>query len=210
VKRFNAGDQEAFVEIYERHKNKIFVVTFGLLRDRSDAEEITQEVFIRAHRGLSAFRGESSLSTWLYRIAKNLCKNRYWYKFRRRSHLTSSLDAPMGPDSVASFADMISTNERTPGDDAVADEFSRCVDECMSRISRRSREILTLRCIKNTSYEEIAEILCLEIGTVKSRIARARDELRKTLLEAMRATSSNNRLIHLLQFESSSGSVKTL
>src|SRR5512133_607976 len=90
VRRFNAGDEAAFVEIMNRYREKIFSVALALLRNRADAEEIAQDTFIRAHRGLSRFRGDSSLATWLHRIAVNLARNRYWYFFRHRRTEPSS------------------------------------------------------------------------------------------------------------------------
>src|SRR5438105_3726280 len=95
VRRFNAGDEDAFVEIMTRYREKIFSVALALLRNRADAEEIAQDTFIRAHRGLARFRGDSSLATWLHRIAVNLARNRYWYFFRRRRHATLSLDCAL-------------------------------------------------------------------------------------------------------------------
>src|SRR5512132_1613034 len=95
VRRFNAGDEAAFVEIMTRYREKIFSVALALLRNRADAEEIAQDTFIRAHRGLARFRGDSSLATWLHRIAVNLARNRYWYFFRRRRHATLSLDCAL-------------------------------------------------------------------------------------------------------------------
>src|SRR5438270_9357319 len=91
VKRFTAGDSEAFAEIVARYRDKMFAVAFDRLRNRGDAEEIAADTFIRAHRGLAQFRGESSLSTWLHRIAVNLALNRYWHRFRRRGHLMQSM-----------------------------------------------------------------------------------------------------------------------
>src|SRR5450759_2102090 len=96
VRRFAEGDEVAFVEIMERYRGKIFNVTLGLLRNHADAEEITQDTFIRAHRGLANFRGDSSFATWLYRIAVNLSRNRYWYFFRRRRQESLSLDCALG------------------------------------------------------------------------------------------------------------------
>src|ERR1051326_4826415 len=84
VHRFKDGDESAFAEIVERYREKMFAVAFSTLRNRADAEEIAQDAFIRAHRGLANFRGDSALSTWLHRIALNLSRNRYWYYFRRR------------------------------------------------------------------------------------------------------------------------------
>jgi len=92
VTRFNAGDESAFVEIMRRYHNRLFSLAHNLLRNAADAEEIVQDAFIRAHRGLANFRGDSSLATWLYRIALNLSRNRYWYFFRRRRQDSLSLD----------------------------------------------------------------------------------------------------------------------
>src|SRR6266700_1341121 len=100
VRRFRAGDDSAFVDIMNRYREKIFTIVLGLLRNHADAEEIAQDTFIRAHRGLANFRGDSSLATWLHRIAVNLSRNRYWYFFRRRRHATLSLDCPLGDDGA--------------------------------------------------------------------------------------------------------------
>ena len=118
VRRFAEGDEKAFVEIMERYRGKIFTVTLGLLRNHADAEEITQDTFIRAHRGLANFRGDSSLATWLYRIAVNLARNRYWYFFRRRRHATLSLDCALSDDSDATFADLVATDAPSPAREA--------------------------------------------------------------------------------------------
>src|SRR5687767_12082556 len=107
VRRFNSGDESAFVEITAHHREKIFSIAYALLRNRSDAEEIAQDTFIRAYRGLARFRGESSLATWLHHIAVNLSRNRYWYYFRRARHTTLSLDSPLKDGSTASFADLL-------------------------------------------------------------------------------------------------------
>src|SRR5882724_443790 len=114
VHRFNEGDESAFVEIMSRYRNKIFSIAFGLLRNRADAEEITQDTFIRAHRGLSRFRGDSSLVTWLHRIAVNLARNRYWYFFRRRRSVSLSLDHTIGENADGTFADLIATDTPDP------------------------------------------------------------------------------------------------
>ena len=184
VRRFAEGDEAAFVEIMERYRGKIFTVTLGLLRNHADAEEITQDTFIRAHRGLANFRGDSSLATWLYRIAVNLARNRYWYFFRRRRQDSLSLDCALSEDSAATFADLVADVVQDPAQETVASEFSTLVDRCMERLDARHREILTLRNVLNRSYEEIATTLGINVGTVKSRIARARENLRTLLAEA--------------------------
>lgn len=184
VQRFNAGDESAFLEIMTRYREKIFAITFSLLRNRSDAEELTQDTFIRAHRGLARFRGDSSLSTWLQRIAVNLARNRYWYFFRRRRHLTLSLDCPLGDESDATFTDLVAADAPDPARHAATDEFAALIEACMAKLDARHREILTLRNLLHRPYDEIATILGLNVGTVKSRIARARENLRTLLAEA--------------------------
>jgi RNA polymerase sigma-70 factor (ECF subfamily) len=183
VRRVNAGDEAAFNKIVERYRTKIFGLTLGLLHNRGDAEEITQDTFIRAYRGLVRFRGDASLATWLYRIAMNLARNRYWYFFRRRRHATLSLDCPLGDDSAATFADQFASEAHDPAQETATDEFTSLIAECMERLDAVHREILTMRNILHLSYEEIAASLGLNVGTVKSRIARARERLRAQLAE---------------------------
>src|SRR3954463_12170049 len=124
VSRFNSGDEAAFVEIMTRYREKIFSVALALLRNRADAEEIAQDTFIRAHRGLGRFRGDSSLATWLHRIAVNLARNRYWYFYRRRRHATLSLDCALSDDSDATFADLVATEAPSPAREATTCEFT--------------------------------------------------------------------------------------
>ena len=133
VQRFNTGDEGAFLEIMRRYQAKIFTVTQGLLHNQADAEEIAQDTFIRAHRGLARFRGDSSLATWLHRIAVNLARNRYWYFFRRRRHATVSLDCPIGEDGDATFSDLIATDAPDPARLSTREEFSSLVSECMGK-----------------------------------------------------------------------------
>lgn len=184
VRRFHGGDEAAFVEIMNRYREKIFTVAISLLRNHADAEEIAQDTFIRAHRGLANFRGDSSLATWLHRIAVNLARNRYWYFFRRRRQDTLSLDCALDADTSATFADLIASSEADPAHETVTNEFATLVSSCMEKLEESHREILTLRNILHRSYDEIAQTLGLNVGTVKSRIARARQNLRALLAEA--------------------------
>jgi RNA polymerase sigma-70 factor (ECF subfamily) len=184
VARFNAGDASAFVEIVARYRDRLFAVAFAMLKNRSDAEEIAQDTFIRAHRGLAKFRGDASLATWLHRITLNLARNRYWYFFRRRRHATLSLDSAFSGAGTATFADLVATDAAGPVREAVAGEFVDLIGTCMGRLGERQREILNLRNTLNRSYGEIARELGISVGTVKSRIARARESLRVLLAEA--------------------------
>jgi RNA polymerase sigma-70 factor (ECF subfamily) len=181
VDRFRKGDGAAFEEIVGRYWNRIFSMVNQLLRNPQDAEEVTQDAFIRAHRGLASFRGDAAFSTWLYQIATNLARNRYWYWWRRKRDQSVSIDAPVGPGNDTTLADIIPAEVETPDDITVTAEFVDRIGHGMERLRARHREILILRNVRNLSYEEIAGILGISIGTVKSRIARARESLRKKM-----------------------------
>jgi len=183
VRRFNGGDDSAFGEIMSRHKTRIFSAAMALLRNHADAEEITQDTFVRAHRGLATFRGDSSLATWLHRIAVNLARNRYWYFFRRRRHSTLSLDAALGPEGDATFSDLLSADAPDPSQETSRNEFVGMVEACMEALEPGHRSILAMRSVLDQSYEDIAKTLGINVGTVKSRIARARERLRRSLAE---------------------------
>jgi RNA polymerase sigma-70 factor (ECF subfamily) len=183
VRRFNAGDDAAFVEIVMRYRGKMFAVALSHLRNHADAEEIAQDTFVRAHSGLARFRGDSSLSTWLHRIAFNLSHNRYWYFFRRHRHDSLSLDSAFSDDNLATVSDLIASDAPGPAREEANREFLAHVNACMEKLSAKQREILTLRNGLDQSYEGIARALGINIGTVKSRIARARENLRALLAQ---------------------------
>lgn len=187
IRRFNRGDTAAFDEIVERYRGRIQALAERFLHNHADAEEIAQDTFVRAFRGLARFRGESSLATWLHRIAVNLARNRYWYFFRRRKHLILSLDCPLGGeggDSNGTFTDLVANDEVGPVQSASTGEFVGLVATCMEQLEIGHREILTLRNELNHSYDEIARELGINPGTVKSRIARARGKLRDLMAGA--------------------------
>jgi len=190
VRRFQAGEEEVFTEIMTRYSTRIFALANNLLHNIPDAEEVTQDTFIRAHRALKDFRGDSSLATWLYRIAVNLARNRYWYFFRRHRQDSISLETQPGgaaaidnAGGTGAFGHLIAATTRTPVQETVTEEFTALIAACMERLDARQREILTMRNTLNLPYEEIATALHLNVGTVKSRIARARETLRALLAE---------------------------
>ena len=184
VHRFNDGDESAFVEIVARHRQRLYGVGYGMLRNHADAEEIAQDALLRAHRGLAQFRGDSSLATWLHRIAANLARNRYWHGFRRRQHATISLDCALYEGAPENVSDLVATSAAGPAQEAETAEFSALVDRCMPQLGEKPLEILTLLNTSGHSYQEIAELLGITLGTVKSRIARARKRLHRFLVEA--------------------------
>jgi RNA polymerase sigma-70 factor (ECF subfamily) len=183
VSRFNAGDNAAFVEIVTRYREKLLSFAHSLVGNHADADDIAQETFIRAHRALARFRGDSSLATWLHHIARNLARNHYWYFFRRHRHATLSLDCAFSGDNETTFSDLIASDAPSPAREEANREFLAHVAVCMKKISTDQREILTLRNGLNLPYGDIAQTLGIGIGTVKSRIARARESLRAFLAE---------------------------
>ncbi len=181
VNRIKSGDASAFDEMVSRYWDRIFARVMQLLKNRQDAEEVTQDAFVRAHRGLEKFRGDSSFSTWLFQIATNLAHNKYWYWWRRKRDASISFDQNISDEGAATLIDIIPAEGRDPYDDLLSREFVDRVGECMPLLSLKHKEILTLRIANDMSYDEIADKLNISIGTVKSRIARARNSLRNKL-----------------------------
>jgi len=184
VKRFNAGDQQAFAEIMGRYHKRILALVRRFLQNDHDAEDVAQDTFIRAHRALANFRGESALSTWLVRIAMNLACNRYWYFFRRQRQNTISLDQPLTDSQTNPLTEIVAADAPSPLRLAIRNEFVDLVAECLDKLEVPHRDILRMRYLQHYSYEEIGEALGINFGTVKSRVARAREKLRKLILEA--------------------------
>ncbi len=178
VRRFNTGDQEVFTEMVARHRRRLVALALNFLKNPADAEEIAQDALVRAYRALGSFRGESSLGTWLRRITVNLAINRYGYEHRRFRHTTDSFDSRVHPESSLTLGDLCVCPAPDPALDSELRELSASVDRCMALLREEQREILRLRTVLENSYEQIAAALGLCLGTVKSRIARARTCLR--------------------------------
>lgn len=184
VRRFNTeGDQAAFKEIVHRYYNRIVAAANQALHNSFDAEDIAQETFIRAYRGLAKFRGDSSLATWLYCIALNLARNRYWYFFRRRRHETFSLDQTIVEDGNCTLIDVLPDTSSNPRLETMNNEFSDITTRCMNGLDTQQRQILVMRNVLHQSYGQISARLGVNVGTVKSRIARARASLRELMLK---------------------------
>ena len=181
IERIKNGEHAAYNDMVERYWDRIYARVNHLLKNKQDAEEATQDAFIRAHRGLENFRGEASFSTWLYQIATNLAHNRYWYWFRRKRDQSISLDQPLTEDGELTLENVMPSSGETPSEAAVTQEFIDRVTECMSGLGEKHRAVLLLRNVHNLSYEEIAQQLEISVGTVKSRIARARESLRELM-----------------------------
>ncbi|MEE2988308.1 MAG: sigma-70 family RNA polymerase sigma factor [Verrucomicrobiota bacterium] len=183
IERIKAGDMAAYNVMVIRHYDRIFSRVSQLLNNKQDAEEVTQDAFIRAHRGLQNFRGDASFSTWLYQIATNLAHNRYWYWFRRKRDQSISLDQPQCEDGSLTLENVMPCADENPAEAVVTQEFVDRVSACMQYLNDKHKEVLILRNVKNLTYDEIAQQLEISVGTVKSRIARARESLRGLLGE---------------------------
>ena len=183
IERIKAGDMAAYNVMVIRHYDRIFSRVLQLLNNKQDAEEVTQDAFIRAPRGLEHFRGDASFSTWLYQIATNLAHNRYWYWFRRKRDQSISLDQPQCEDGSLTLENVMPCADENPAEAVVTQEFVDRVSACMQYLNNKHKEVLILRNVKNLTYDEIAQQLEISVGTVKSRIARARESLRGLLGE---------------------------
>ena len=180
VAQCQAGNEAAFDALVRRHQGRAFNVAFQLLRDREDAAEVAQDAFVRVYRNIGSFRGECEFTTWLHQIVVNLARNKHRWWHRRGREKMVSLDAPVqsadGPVEV-----QLPATGGGPDADAAQAEFVKELSAKMAELPAQFREVLVLRNVEELSYEEIAAVLKCSIGTVKSRIARAREALRASL-----------------------------
>lgn len=179
VARLRAGEMEAFAELVMQYQPLIFSVIRRMVRDEEEAHDITQETFLKIYRHFSRFRGESSLKTWVFRVAINQAHNsQRWWRRRRRDE-TRSLDEP--PEDGDTLGAKLTSAGETPEAQALAHERRREIERALGNLKQDFRLAVILRDIEGLSYQEIAAILEISLGTVKSRIARGREMLRAQL-----------------------------
>lgn len=181
LSRLKVGDRGAFEELVATYQGLVFDLAYRLLGDREEARDVAQETFLKVFRYVGSFRGESGLKTWLYRITVNQASNhrRWWNRRRRRE--TFSLDT--SPDDTAPMSERLRSSGASPEQLALVRERERRLMAALETLKHDFRVAVVLRDIQELSYEEIAETLEISVGTVKSRIARGREELRKRLRE---------------------------
>ncbi|MFK7988279.1 MAG: sigma-70 family RNA polymerase sigma factor [Sandaracinaceae bacterium] len=182
VERLKRRDEAAFNELINLYQGRIYRLVFRMLGDRAEAEDLAQEVFITVFKSIDGFRGDSKLSTWLYRVATNHCKNRIKYLQRRARGKKKEFDEIAEHDAIES-ATMNSTSSIARPDQVVeAYEKEQILKKAIASLDDDHRELVVLRDIEHMTYEQIQEITGLATGTVKSRLHRARHALRQKVL----------------------------
>ncbi|HEX4512118.1 MAG TPA: sigma-70 family RNA polymerase sigma factor [Polyangiaceae bacterium] len=179
LERLRARDERAFNELVKTYERRVFGLVFRMLGSRAESEDLTQEVFVQVFKAIGTFRGESKLSTWIYRIAVNLCKNRAKYLRVRHTGEQDQLEdvAERLPLSQAPNANV--AHVARPDEAMAGRQVEEIVRQAISEVDENFRECLILCDVEELSYEEIAEITGLPVGTVKSRIFRGRAQLRE-------------------------------
>jgi RNA polymerase sigma-70 factor, ECF subfamily len=180
--RLKAGERAAFEEFVAAYQGLVYELSYRLLGDPEDARDATQETFLKVYRHVGNFRGESGLKTWLYRIAVNQASNQRRWWWRRRKKETISLDIA-GDEGRETLADRLAARGATPEQIALDRERESWMMTALESLKHDFRVAVVLRDVQELSYEEIADTLGISVGTVKSRIARGREELRKRLRE---------------------------
>jgi RNA polymerase sigma-70 factor (ECF subfamily) len=179
IERLIARDERAFNELVTAYGRRVSALVLRMLGNRAEAEDLTQEVFVQVFKAIGTFRGESKLSTWIYRIAVNLCKNRSKYLRVRHANEQDELEAvaeriPLGDGQKSNTAHIERPDEAMAGR-----QVEKIVQDAILKIDPAFRECLILRDVEELSYEEIEQITGLAAGTVKSRIFRARAQLKE-------------------------------
>jgi len=181
VRKAKQDDDEAFGMLVEQYQDNIYGYVFRMLHDPEEAEDVAQEVFIRAYQNLAGFREAASFKTWLYRIATNLAIDAARTRKRRWSD-TVSLDEPVETDE-GELSRQLPADRRGTVSQVESSQLQQIVAEAIAQLSAKLRTVVTLYDIEGLSYEEIAEVLGCPVGTVKSRLFNARNQLRDKLEE---------------------------
>lgn len=181
IERLKRGDAAAFETLVNERSGEIYGLLYRLTESGEEARDLTQETFLRAFQSIGHFRGESDLRTWIYRIAINQARNRWRWWRRRRRDATVSIDAPQANGQPSLVGTLKSDNASDPERETLAHERERALRKALSSLKQVYREAVVLRDIEGFAYEEIAVALDISVGTVKSRLARGRQELRRKL-----------------------------
>lgn len=183
VEELKAGSERAFAQLIAQYSHPVYSLIARSLRDPADAADVTQDVFVKVFRNISSFHGEASLRTWIYRIAIHEASNqrRWWGRHKRRE---LSVDTPQENDQGETFclADLLAASDASPFDNAARRQLRERVEAALLTLPETYRTVVVLREIEGFGYEEIAQMLQVNLGTVKSRLTRGRAALKVALM----------------------------
>lgn len=183
IKRFSSGDKSAFDSLVIKYKDKVFNLCYRFLGNHADADDAAQDVFVRVYRSLKGFKFGSAFSTWLYRITVNTCKNKLASRHFKFYKANLRIDDSRDPDGRGAFE--IKDNTLSPETQAESSETARMIQEAINSLPDCHKDVVVLCDIEGLSYEEISKIMNIKIGTVKSKLSRAREILRDKLRELL-------------------------
>jgi RNA polymerase sigma-70 factor (ECF subfamily) len=181
IERLKRGDAAAFEVLVAERSGEIYGLLYRLTENAEEARDLTQETFLRAFQNIGHFRGDADLRTWIYRIAINQARNRWRWWRRRRRDATVSLDAAEAPFGQPLNATLRAAESHNPEKQTLAHEREKVLRAALKTLGSAYRETVILRDIEGFSYGEIATTLGISVGTVKSRLSRGREELRRKL-----------------------------
>lgn len=190
VAELKAGSEDAYAWLLQNYQHQVYNLIYRILSDPADAADTTQEVFVKIFRGIQRFNGASSLKTWVYRIAVHEASNqrRWWFRHKaRETSIEPSLD--LGSESGTGLKDTLVDDAASPYESLIQQELRARVEEELRHVKEPYRTTLVLRDLEELSYEEIAEVTGTSLGTVKSRLTRGREALKKRLEPFMTGAS---------------------
>lgn len=178
--RIKSGDRDAFNELVREYESRVINAAYGMLSDKEDAYDAAQEVFIRVYKSIDSFKGQSSLTTWIYRITVNICNDILRKRQRSAKTISITQDENEGENTqVLEIAD----SAPTPEEAAEQSEAQKALMAAIADLSTDYKNVIMLCDLQGMSYDETSKILKIPTGTVKSRLNRARNALRKKLME---------------------------
>lgn len=183
LKRVDSRDRIEFEQVFERYSSMVYSLAYQLLGDREEALDVSQEVFLSVYCKMDSFKGESSLKTWIYSIVVHRASNRFrwWNRLRRRG--TVSLEEHLSKKPDEDYSISLKSNSQSPEETLLLKEERQQIDQWLLKLPIQQRIAVVLRDIEGLTYEEIAESMKVSVGTVKSRIARGRDTLKRCFIE---------------------------
>lgn len=192
VQRVRSGDQRAFKQLVERYQRKVYAVAFGMLKDREEARDVTQEAFVKVYKYLDHFKGDASFYTWLYRITANVCIDVMRRKGTAKGDHVEFDETQAQDTSEANLGALGSKLGTNPQKSVLRRELAEKIQEALQQVPEKHREILLLREVEGMSYEDLARTLEIPKGTVMSRLFHARLKVQKLLNEYLELDEARN------------------